>query len=127
MVGALNGGIQFDSFAGVAEAQAEFNVFDAGTLVRTGVKATRSPEGIAANGAAARLEGGGGAGVAAVGVVVKEVAVTAHKARRCRVIVVAAEKRCQPWIRAESGSDACDPIGVQFQVGIHEQKELATS
>ena len=125
MVGALNGGIKFDPVAGIAEAQAEFDVLDAGTLVRHGVKATRSLEGVAANGAAASPEGCGGTGVAAVGVVVKQVAEAAHDPRGGGAVVVAAEHCRQGWISAETGSDALDRSGVQFHIGIHEQQDLA--
>ena len=95
-------------------------------LGRYGMKLTRSLEGVAANGTTAGPEGGGGTGLAAVGVVVKQVAEAAHDPRGGGAVVVAAEHCRQGWISAETGSDALDRSGVQFHIGIHEQQDLAT-
>ena len=126
MVGALDRGVEQDPPAGVAETQAEFDVLNAGALVRVGVEAAQIQKGLPPHGAAAGPEGGGWARVAAVGVVVQQVAEAAHHAGGGGAIVVAAKHRRQLGVCVEMGPEPFHGVRVELHIRIHEKQDVAS-
>ena len=121
----LDGGVEQDPPAGVAEPQAEFDVFDAGLPIGGGIKAPQSQEAIAAHGSASGPETADRSGMAGVGVVMQKVAEAAHHPRGRGRVVVAAEHRRKLGIGGEMPPDAIDGIVVELHIGVHEQQDLA--
>lgn len=127
VVSALDGWIQQNPATGIRQPQAEFNVLDGGTVVGGGVKPPELQKATTAHGATASPEAADGAWIAAMGVVVQEVAEATHHPRGGWTVVVTAEHRIKVRIGPEVGSKPIQGVGVQFHIGVNEHQQLRLS